>query len=51
MARSRSASWVATPAVSDPATQRFRYTVNEQVGVLPKGGDPYQIQFGLRIEP
>lgn len=33
----------------DPATQRYRYSVNESAGVLPKGGDPYQLQVGLRI--
>lgn len=32
----------------DPATRRYRYTVNENVGVLRKQGDPYQIQVGLR---
>jgi hypothetical protein len=32
----------------DPATRRYRYTVNENVGVLRKQGDPYQIQLGLR---
>lgn len=34
----------------DPATRRFRYAVNEQAGVLPRGGDPYQFQIGLRFE-
>ena len=33
----------------DPATQRYRYSVNESAGVLPKGGDPYQVQIGVRI--
>ena len=33
----------------DPAAQRYRYSVNESAGVLPKGGDPYQLQLGLRI--
>jgi len=32
----------------DPATRRYRYSVNENVGVLRKQGDPYQIQLGLR---
>jgi hypothetical protein len=32
----------------DPATRRYRYTVNENAGVLRKQGDPYQIQLGLR---
>ena len=34
----------------DPTTSRFRYAVNEQAGVLPKGGDPFQFQIGLRFE-
>lgn len=34
----------------DQATRRYRYTVNENVGVLRKRGDPYQIQLGLRYE-
>lgn len=33
----------------DAATQRYRYSVNESAGVLPKGGDPYQVQIGVRI--
>ncbi len=33
----------------DPLARRFRYTVNESAGVLPKGGDPYQVQVGLRL--
>ena len=33
----------------DPVSQRYRYTVNETAGVLPKGGDPYQLQLGLRL--
>lgn len=33
----------------DQAFQRYRYNVNESAGVLPKGGDPYQIQIGVRI--
>lgn len=33
----------------DTAAQRYRYTVNETAGVLPKGGDPYQIQLGFRL--
>jgi hypothetical protein len=32
----------------DQATRSYRYTVNENVGVLRKQGDPYQIQLGLR---
>lgn len=32
----------------DPATRAYRYSVNENVGVLRKQGDPYQIQLGLR---
>jgi len=32
----------------DQATRRYRYTVNENVGVLRKRGDPYQIQLGVR---
>jgi hypothetical protein len=32
----------------DQATRGYRYTVNENVGVLRKQGDPYQIQLGLR---
>lgn len=33
----------------DAAQQRYRYTVNEGAGVLPKGGDPYQVQVGVRL--
>jgi hypothetical protein len=33
----------------DPVARRYRYTVNEGAGVLPKGGDPYQLQLGLRL--
>jgi len=32
----------------DPATQRYRYAVNENVGVVRKTGAPYQIQAGVR---
>lgn len=32
----------------DAATRTYRYSVNENVGVLRKQGDPYQIQLGLR---
>ena len=32
----------------DQATRRYRCTVNENVGVLRKRGDPYQIQLGVR---
>lgn len=32
----------------DQTTRRYRYTVNESVGVLRKRGDPYQIQLGVR---
>jgi hypothetical protein len=35
----------------DPATQRYRYSVNESAGVLPRGGDPYQLQVGVRFAP
>ena len=31
----------------DQATKRYRYTVNQNAGVLRKTGDPYQIQAGL----
>ncbi|MBC7897411.1 MAG: TonB-dependent receptor [Cytophagaceae bacterium] len=34
----------------DPATNRFRYTVNEQAGVLSRTGEPYQVQVGVRID-
>ena len=32
----------------DQATHRYKYTVNENVRVLAKRGDPYQIQIGMR---
>jgi hypothetical protein len=32
----------------DAATQRFRYRVNENVGVTRKTGAPYQIQLRAR---
>jgi len=32
----------------DQAKKRYRYTVNENVGVLRKQGNPYQIQLGVR---
>lgn len=32
----------------DPATRRYRYTVNENFGVLQPGGDPYAVQLGAR---
>lgn len=32
----------------DRATHRYKYAVNENVGVLTKRGDPYQLQVGLR---
>ena len=32
----------------DQVTRRYRYMVNESVGVLRKRGDPYQLQLGLR---
>ncbi len=35
----------------DAVTQRYRYTVNESAGVLPKGGEPYQVQVGVRLGP
>ncbi len=31
----------------DQATRRYRYTVNQNAGVLRKSGNPYQIQAGL----
>jgi hypothetical protein len=34
----------------DQATRRYTYAVNELAGVLPKGGDPYQFQIGLRFD-
>ena len=33
---------------TDQATRRYRYTVNENVGVLRKEENPYQIQIGVR---
>lgn len=33
----------------DAANQRYRYTVNETAGALPKAGDPYQVQVGVRL--
>ena len=33
----------------DHAAQRYVYSVNESAGVLPKGGEPYQLQLGLRV--
>ena len=33
----------------DPATQRFRYRVNEQAGVPVRIGNRYQIQVGARV--
>ena len=35
----------------DPATKRYRYSVNESAGVLPRGGDPFQLQVGVRFAP
>ncbi|MEX2570000.1 MAG: carboxypeptidase regulatory-like domain-containing protein [Gemmatimonadota bacterium] len=32
----------------DPLTERFQYSVNENVGVTRRSGDPYQIQLGVR---
>lgn len=32
----------------DQTTRRYRYTVNENAGVLRRGGDPYQMQLGVR---
>ncbi len=32
----------------DQPTQQFQYRVNENVGVVPKGGDVWQIQLGAR---
>lgn len=32
----------------DQLTQRYTYTVNENFGVLTKGGTPYQVQLSLR---
>lgn len=33
----------------DAANQRYRYSVNESAGVLPKAGEPYQVQVGVRL--
>ncbi|MFI5311024.1 MAG: carboxypeptidase regulatory-like domain-containing protein [Gemmatimonadales bacterium] len=33
----------------DPVAKRYKYTVNESAGALPKGGDPYQVQMGMRF--
>jgi hypothetical protein len=33
----------------DQASRRYRYTVNENVGLLRKRGDPFQIQVGGRL--
>ena len=32
----------------DRAARQYTYTVNENFGVLQKGGNPYQIQLGVR---
>ena len=32
----------------DQATRQYTYTVNENFGVLQKGGNPYQIQLAIR---
>lgn len=32
----------------DPDTQRYTYQVNENFGTIREGGDPYQIQLGVR---
>lgn len=32
----------------DPATRRYSYSVNENVGLARKTGDPYRIQIGVR---
>lgn len=34
----------------DAAQQRYRYVVNENAGVLARGGDPWQLQLSLRFE-
>lgn len=34
----------------DQAQQRFRYVVNENAGVLVRGGEPWQLQLALRLE-
>jgi hypothetical protein len=33
----------------DAIAKRYKYSVNETAGALPKGGDPYQIQLGVRL--
>lgn len=33
----------------DAATQRYRSTVNETAGVLPKAGDPYRVPVRVRL--
>ena len=32
----------------DQATKTYKYTVNENFGVFPKGGNPYQVQLSVR---
>ena len=32
----------------DPVTRRYGYSVNENVGVLQRGGDPWIMQLGVR---
>jgi hypothetical protein len=34
----------------DATANRFRYTVNEQAGVLSRTGEPYQVQVGVQID-
>lgn len=34
----------------DQVARRYRYSVNESAGVLPRAGDPYQVQVGVRLE-
>jgi hypothetical protein len=34
----------------DAVQQRYRYVVNENAGVLARGGDPWQLQLSLRLE-
>ena len=34
----------------DPVARRFRYSVNESAGELPRAGDPYQVAVGVRLE-
>lgn len=33
----------------DPSAERYQYSVNESAGVLPRQGDPYQLQIGFRL--